>query len=99
MRAILLASATAHTPGAHAGYHAAGFSNKNAWPNLLTELRLKSAHVHRKSTMFLLPRCRTALTVCHALSIAITVVLPAPVANFSASRINSGLASLLAAAR
>src|SRR6266480_2628657 len=38
---------------------------------------------------------RTALTVCHAISMAITVVLPAPVASFSASRINSGLASAL----
>jgi hypothetical protein len=34
--------------------------------------------------------------VCQAMSIAITVVLPAPVASFSASRISSGLASLLA---
>ena len=33
------------------------------------------------------------------MSIAMTVVLPAPVASFSASRISSGLASLLAPAR
>ena len=40
----------------------------------------------------LLPGCRTALTVCQAISIAMTVVLPAPVASFSARRISSGLA-------
>ena len=46
------------------------------------------------------PGRRTALIVCHAMSIAMTVVLPAPVASFSAVlRINSGLASLLAFAR
>ena len=39
---------------------------------------------------------RTALTVCQAMSIAITVVLPAPVASFSAKRVSSGLASRLA---
>ena len=33
---------------------------------------------------------RTAFTVCHAISIAITVVLPAPVAIFIARRSNSG---------
>ena len=37
--------------------------------------------------------------VCQAISIAMTVVLPAPVASFSARRISSGLASLLALAR
>ena len=37
--------------------------------------------------------------VCQAMSIAMTVVLPAPVASFSASRISSGLASALALAR
>ncbi len=47
----------------------------------------------------LLPGRRTALTVCQAISIAMTVVLPAPVASFSARRISSGLASLLAFAR
>ena len=34
----------------------------------------------------LLPGRRTALSVCQAISIAMTVVLPAPVASFSASR-------------
>ena len=34
----------------------------------------------------------TALTVCQAMSIAITVVLPAPVASLSASRARSGFA-------
>ena len=47
----------------------------------------------------LLPGRRTALIVCQAMSIAMTVVLPAPVASFSARRSSSGLASLLAAAR
>ena len=47
----------------------------------------------------LLPGRRTALIVCQAMSIAMTVVLPAPVASFSARRISSGLASLLAPAR
>ncbi|MCY1540199.1 hypothetical protein D9M68_758240 [compost metagenome] len=47
----------------------------------------------------LLAGLRTALTVCQAMIIAITVVLPAPVASLSARRINSGLASLLAAFR
>ena len=37
--------------------------------------------------------------VCHAISMAMTVVLPAPVASFSAKRISSGLASLLALAK
>ena len=37
-------------------------------------------------------RSRTALTVCHAISIAITVVLPAPVASLSASFKRPGLA-------
>ena len=47
----------------------------------------------------LLPGRRTALIVCQAMIIAMTVVLPAPVASFSARRISSGLASLLALAR
>ena len=47
----------------------------------------------------LLPGRRTALIVCQAISIAMTVVLPAPVASFRARRSSSGLASLLAAAR
>ncbi len=44
----------------------------------------------------LLPGERTALTVCQAISIAMTVVLPLPVAIFRARRSSSGLASLLA---
>jgi phage terminase large subunit GpA-like protein len=48
---------------------------------------------------FLLPGRRTALIVCQAMSMAMTVVLPAPVASFSARRISSGLASRFAAAR
>jgi uncharacterized protein (DUF1330 family) len=39
---------------------------------------------------------RTALTVCQPISMAITVVLPAPVASFNARRISSGLAPSLA---
>lgn len=39
---------------------------------------------------------RAELTVCHAINIAMTVVLPAPVANFRARRSNSGLACSLA---
>ena len=46
---------------------------------------------------FLLSGCRTALATCQAMIIAITVVLPAPVANFSAMRIRSGLESLFEA--
>ena len=42
---------------------------------------------------------RTALTVCHAISMAITVVLPAPVASLRARREISGLASALAFSR
>ncbi|CFN63427.1 Uncharacterised protein [Bordetella pertussis] len=42
---------------------------------------------------------RTALTVCQAMSMAMTVVLPAPVASFSAKRSRPGLASLLALSR
>ncbi len=42
------------------------------------------------------PELRTALTVCQAIIIAITVVLPAPVANFNAMRNRSGLLLRLA---
>jgi hypothetical protein len=42
---------------------------------------------------------RPMLTVCRAMSMAMTVVLPARVASFSVRRISSGLASLLADAR
>jgi hypothetical protein len=45
---------------------------------------------------FELPERRVALTVCHAINIAITVVFPAPVANLSASRKSSGFASAFA---
>ena len=47
----------------------------------------------------LLPGRRTALTVCQAISIAMTVVLPAPVASFSASRIEFGVRVALTAFR
>ena len=47
----------------------------------------------------LLPGRRTALTVCQAMSIAMTVVLPAPVASFSARRSSCGFASALAVLR
>ena len=40
---------------------------------------------------------RTALMVCQAMIMAITVVLPAPVASFNASRLSPGFASLWAA--
>lgn len=46
---------------------------------------------------FLLPGRRTALIVCHAISMAMTVVLPAPVASLRARRSRRGLASRLAA--
>ena len=39
--------------------------------------------------------CRTALMVCQAIIMAMTVVLPAPVASFRAIRDSSGLASWL----
>ena len=39
---------------------------------------------------------RTALTVCQAISMAMTVVLPAPVAIFIARRSSSGLADSFA---
>ncbi len=42
---------------------------------------------------------RLAFTVCQAMSMAMTVVLPAPVASLSARRDSSGLASLFALAR
>ena len=42
-----------------------------------------------------LPGRRTALIVCQAMSIAMTVVLPAPVASFRARRERPGLASSL----
>ena len=43
---------------------------------------------------------RTALIVCHAISMAMTVVLPAPVASFRESRGQiAGFASLFALSR
>ncbi len=47
----------------------------------------------------LLAGWRTAFTVCQAMSMAITVVLPAPVASFRAMRNRSGLDMALAPAR
>lgn len=44
----------------------------------------------------LLLGCRAAFIVCQTMSIAITVVFPAPVASFSARRSSSGFASALA---
>ncbi len=57
------------------------------------------AQIRKPRVKFLLVGRRTALMVCQAISMAMTVVLPAPVASFSAKRISSGLASLLALAR
>ena len=42
---------------------------------------------------------RTAFTVCQAMSMAITVVLPAPVASFSARRLKPGFACSLTSCR
>ena len=39
---------------------------------------------------------RTAFTVCHAMSMAMTAVLPAPVASFNAIRDSPGFAFSLA---
>jgi hypothetical protein len=46
----------------------------------------------RKPRLKLLAGDRTALTVCHAISIGMTVVLPLPVAILMAMRSNSGFA-------
>ena len=48
---------------------------------------------------FLLPGERTALAVCHAMSVDMTIVFPAPVASLRAMRNNSGLASELTPSR
>ncbi len=48
---------------------------------------------------FLLPSRRTELIVCQAMSIAITVVLPAPVASLSAKRGRPGFDRAFAASR
>ena len=60
---------------------------------------MPGATIRKPRVNFLLPGRRTALMVCQAISMAMTVVLPAPVASLSARRINSGLASWLALAR
>ena len=57
------------------------------------------AQIKKPRVKFLLVGLRTALMVCQAINMAMTVVLPAPVASFKARRISSGLASLLALAR
>ncbi len=48
------------------------------------------ATMRKPCVKFLLAERRAALTVCHAMSMAMTVVLPAPVASFNASRMSSG---------
>jgi hypothetical protein len=48
---------------------------------------------------FELPDRRAAFTACQAISIAMTVVFPAPVASFKERRLSSGLASAFAFAR
>ena len=48
-----------------------------------------------REKVFELP-LRAALIACQAISIAMTVVLPAPVASFSATRNRSGLAPAFA---
>ena len=57
---------------------------------------MPGAMIRKPREKWLLVGERTAFTVCHAISIAITVVLPAPVAIFMARRSNSGLACSLA---
>jgi hypothetical protein len=70
------------------------------WRTLNRSLIVKpGAEIRKPRVKYLLPWRRSALIVCQAMSMAMTVVLPAPVASFSASRISSGLASLLADAR
>ena len=54
------------------------------------------ATIRNPRVNLLLAGRRAKFTVCQAISMAITVVLPAPVANFNASRNNSGFASALA---
>ena len=49
--------------------------------------------IRKPRVNFLLFGRRTALIVCQAMSMAMTVVLPAPVASFRARRKSSGLAS------
>ncbi len=58
---------------------------------------MPGATIRKARLNWLLAGERTAFSVCQAISIAITVVLPAPVASFSAIRISSGLAPWFAA--
>ncbi len=57
---------------------------------------MPGATIRKPREKVLLFGWRTALTVCQAISIAMTVVLPAPVASLSARRSSSGLACSLA---
>lgn len=57
------------------------------------------ATIRKPRVNCLLPGWRTALMVCQAMSMAMTVVLPAPVASFSAMRNRSGLDIAFAPAR
>ena len=65
----------------------------------LRSLMVRPGETTRKPRENLLCGRRTALIVCQAISIAMTVVLPLPVASLSARRASSGLASRLAFAR
>jgi hypothetical protein len=56
---------------------------------------MPGATIRKPRVNCLLPGWRTAFTVCQAISMAMTVVLPAPVASLSASRTSSGLACSL----
>jgi hypothetical protein len=60
---------------------------------------MPGATIRKPRENVLLLGCRAALTACHAMSIAMTVVLPAPVASLSARRISSGFACSLAPLR
>ena len=78
---------------------AAKLSGSLGWRTRRRSLMVRPGAQTRKPRVnCLLDRRRTALIVCQAMSITITVVLPAPVASFSAKRRSSGLASLLALA-
>ena len=57
-------------------------------------MTIRNPRVNRR-----LCRRRTALMVCHAISMAITMGLPAPVASWSARRSSPGFASWLASSR
>ena len=60
---------------------------------------MPGATIRKPRENCLLAGRRTAFTVCQAISMAITVVLPAPVASFRAMRNSSGLAFALALPR